>query len=141
MSVTLVSTSDFEPPRTARPAYTFRRETFPGHLDPGQLPDHLAALYRTARALCRSREDAEDPVQDTLVNVLARPRLLRNGNEIAYLRRALKNTHANRHRAALRRPATSPLFDNDAPAAPPTASTPGSSLKPSLTRRPCTETR
>jgi RNA polymerase sigma-70 factor (ECF subfamily) len=50
--------------------------------------------------------------------VLARPRLLRNGNEIAYLRRALKNTNASRHRAALRRPATSQLIDHDAPAAP-----------------------
>lgn len=118
MSVTLVSTSAVEPARTARPAYAFRRETFRAQLDPDRLPGHLAVVYRTARAMCRSREDAEDLVQETLVNVLARPRLLRNGNEIGYLRRALKDTNASRRRAALRRPATSQPIDHDAPAAP-----------------------
>jgi RNA polymerase sigma-70 factor (ECF subfamily) len=118
MSVTLVSTSAFEPPRTARPASALRRETFPARLDPDRLPGHLVVLYCTARGMCRSREDAEDLVQETLVNVLARPRLWRDGSEIGFLRRALQNTNASRHRAALRRPATSPLFDHDAPAAP-----------------------
>jgi RNA polymerase sigma-70 factor (ECF subfamily) len=50
------------------------------------------------------------------VNVLKRPRLLRDGNEIAYLLRALRNTHTNRHRAAARRPATRQLLEDDAPA-------------------------
>jgi RNA polymerase sigma-70 factor, ECF subfamily len=117
MSVTLASTSAFEPPRTARPASAFRRETFPAQLDPDRVPGHVAALYRTARAMCRSREDAEDLFQETLANVLAQPRLLRNGSEIGYLRRALKNTNACRHRTVLRRPATSQLFDHEPPAA------------------------
>ena len=50
------------------------------------------------------------------MNVLKRPPLLRDNNEIAYLLRALRNTHANRYRAAARRPATRQLFEDDAPA-------------------------
>jgi RNA polymerase sigma-70 factor (ECF subfamily) len=88
----------------------------PHALDPNRLPDHIDRLYRAAWALCGSRQDAEDLVQETFVNVLKRPRLLRDDNEIAYLLRALRNTHANRHRAAARRPQTRQLFDDDAPA-------------------------
>ena len=88
----------------------------PRRLDPQRLPDHIDRLYRAAWALCGSREDAEDLVQETFVNVLKRPRLLRDSNEIAYLLRALRNTHANRYRAAARRPATRQLFEDDVPA-------------------------
>ena len=70
-------------------------------LEPGRLGDHLDRLYRAAWALCGSRQDAEDLVQETFVNVLKRPRFLRDGNELGYLLRALRNTHANRYRAAL----------------------------------------
>jgi RNA polymerase sigma-70 factor, ECF subfamily len=87
----------------------------PRLLDPDRLPDHIDLLYRAACALCGSRHDAEDLVQETFVNVLKRPRLLRDGNEIGYLMRALRNTHANRHRAAARRPVTRELFEEDAP--------------------------
>jgi RNA polymerase sigma-70 factor (ECF subfamily) len=83
-------------------------------LDPERLPDHLDRLYSAARALCGSRHEAEDLVQETFVNVLKRPRLLRDNNDIGYLLRALKNTHANRYRAAARRPATRQLFEEDA---------------------------
>lgn len=55
----------------------------------------------------------EDLVQDTFANVLARPRLLRNENEVGYLLRAPRNTHANRHRAAARLPPTVPLHETD----------------------------
>ena len=72
-------------------------------------------LYRAAWALCGSRHDAEDLVQETLVNVLKRPRLLRDDNEIGYLLRALRNTNASRHYAAARRPPTRQLFEDDAP--------------------------
>jgi RNA polymerase sigma-70 factor, ECF subfamily len=88
----------------------------PHALDPNRLPDHIDRLYRAAWALCGSRQDAEDLVQDTFANVLKRPRLLRDNNEISYLLRALRNTHANRHRAAARRPQTRQLFEDDAPA-------------------------
>jgi hypothetical protein len=50
-------------------------------LDPARLGDHLDRLYRAAWALCGSREDAEDLVQDTYTRVLARPRLLRHEDE------------------------------------------------------------
>jgi RNA polymerase sigma-70 factor, ECF subfamily len=84
-------------------------------LDPDRLPDYIDALYRAAWALCGSRHDAEDLVQETLATVLKRPRLLRNDNEIGYLLRALRNTYANRYRTAASRPATRQLFEDDAP--------------------------
>ena len=60
---------------------------------------------RAAWALCGSKHDAEDLVQETFLNVLKRPRLLREGNELGYLMRALRNTYASRYRrAAHRRP-------------------------------------
>lgn len=93
-----------------------RPDVKPQVLDPNRLPDHIDRLYRAAWALCGSRHDAEDLVQETFVNVLKRPRPLRDNNELAYLLRALRNTHANRYRAAGRRPATRQLFEDDAPA-------------------------
>jgi RNA polymerase sigma-70 factor (ECF subfamily) len=84
-------------------------------LDPDQLSSHIDALYRAAWALCGSRHDAEDLVQETFANVLRRPRLIRDDNELGYLLRALRNTYVNRLRAAARRPATRQLFEDDAP--------------------------
>jgi RNA polymerase sigma-70 factor (ECF subfamily) len=84
-------------------------------LDPDRLPDYIDRLYRAAWALCGSRHDAEDLVQETFANVLKRPRLLRDDNEIGYLLRALRNTYADRYRTAARRPATRQLFEDDAP--------------------------
>ncbi len=84
-------------------------------LDPAALSDHIDALYRAARALCRSQHDAEDLVQETFAQVLKRPRLIRDGNELAYLMRAMRNTYVNRYRTASRRPATRELFENDGP--------------------------
>ena len=83
-------------------------------LDPATLPEHTDALYRAAWAMCGSRHDAEDLVQETFLNVLKRPRLLRDDNEIGYLVRALRNTHANRYRTATRRPVTRQLSEDDA---------------------------
>jgi RNA polymerase sigma-70 factor (ECF subfamily) len=73
-------------------------------LNPEHLGDHLDALYRAAWALCGSRHDAEDLVQDTLLNVLKRPRLLRKDNELGYLLRALRNTYSSRYRVIAQRP-------------------------------------
>jgi RNA polymerase sigma-70 factor (ECF subfamily) len=67
-------------------------------LDPARAGDHLDWLYRAAWALCRSREDAEDLVQETYGRVLARPRLLRNEDDLGYLLRALRNTFLNQKR-------------------------------------------
>jgi RNA polymerase sigma-70 factor, ECF subfamily len=61
-------------------------------LDPDGLGDHRVRLYRAARVLCGSHERAEDLVQDTYARVLARPRLLRSDDDLAYLLRVLRNT-------------------------------------------------
>jgi RNA polymerase sigma-70 factor (ECF subfamily) len=73
-------------------------------LRPDALGEHLDRLYRAAWALCGSREDAEDLVQETYARVLARPRLLRNDNELGYLLRVLSNTYLTQRRTASRRP-------------------------------------
>jgi len=78
-------------------------------LDPAQLGDHLDRLYRSAWALCGSREDAEDLVQDTYARVLARPRFLRHEDDLGYLLRVLRNTFLNARRTRARRPQTDPL--------------------------------
>jgi RNA polymerase sigma-70 factor, ECF subfamily len=72
----------------------------PHPLDPARLGDHLDRLYRAAWALCGSREDAEDLVQETYARVLARPRLLRNADDLGYLLRALRNTFLTQQRKA-----------------------------------------
>jgi RNA polymerase sigma-70 factor (ECF subfamily) len=98
-----------------RPIRDSRRRPRPHLLDPDRLPDYTDSLFRAAWALCGSRHDAEDLVQETFVKVLKRPRLLRNDNDIGYLLRALRNTYASRYRTAARRPATRQLFEDDAP--------------------------
>jgi RNA polymerase sigma-70 factor, ECF subfamily len=75
-------------------------------LDPQSLPRHVDRLYRAAWALCGSREDAEDLVQETFARVLARPRLIRGEDELYYLMRALRNTYLTSRRSAARRPVT-----------------------------------
>jgi RNA polymerase sigma-70 factor, ECF subfamily len=92
--------ADAPPPRrSARP------RTTPEHvLDPQALGDHFDRLFRVAWALCGSREDAEDLVQGTYARVLARPRVVRNGDDLGYLLRAVRNTFISQRRAATRRP-------------------------------------
>lgn len=80
-------------------------------LEPTALPDHIDALYRAACAICGSRHDAEDLVQETFVRVLKRPRFIRRDHELGYLLRALRNTYYSWHRAAARRPATVALVE------------------------------
>lgn len=80
-------------------------------LDPQALGDHLDRLYRAAKALCGSREEADDLVQETFVRVLRRPRTLTADNETAYLLRALRNTFLSTRRTASRRPRTDPHPD------------------------------
>ncbi len=80
-------------------------------LDPNHLGDHIDRLYRAAWALCGSREDAEDLVQDTYARILQKPRMLRSDEDLGYLLRVLRNTHFSRLRAAGRRPRPDPLPD------------------------------
>jgi RNA polymerase sigma-70 factor, ECF subfamily len=75
-------------------------------LDPQSLTKHVDRLYRAAWALCGSREDAEDLVQETFARVLARTRLLSGDDELYYLMRVLRNTFLTSRRTASRRPVT-----------------------------------
>jgi RNA polymerase sigma-70 factor (ECF subfamily) len=75
-------------------------------LDPQSLPQHVDRLYRAAWALCGSREDAEDLVQETFARVLTRPRVLSGEDELYYLMRVLRNTFLTSRRTASRRPIT-----------------------------------
>ena len=83
----------------------------PRKLDPNRVVDHLPQLYRAARAWTRSRDEAEELVQDTVARVLSRPRFLRGDEEVGYLLRALRNTLISQRRAEGRRPQTAPLVD------------------------------
>jgi RNA polymerase sigma-70 factor, ECF subfamily len=99
-----------------RRAAAVRRLSGPGmkRLDPDALVAHLAHMLGAARALCGSRESAEDLVQDTVAQVLSRPRLLRGEDERAYLMQALRNTFLSSRRTATRRPrVTTTLEDLD----------------------------
>ena len=80
-------------------------------LDPARLGDHVDRLYRAAWALCGSREEAEDLVQETYARLLARPRLLRKEDDLGYLLRALRNTFLNQKRTESRRLRPGPLPD------------------------------
>ena len=75
-------------------------------LDPHSLTQHVDRLYRAAWALCGSREDAEDLVQETFARVLSRPRVLRGDDDLYYLMRVLRNTFLTGLRSASRRPVT-----------------------------------
>src|ERR1700754_4070988 len=84
----------------------------PDHqLDPHALGDHIDQLYRAARALCGSHEEAEDLVQETFARVLRRPRTLRAASDITYLLQALRHTFLSARRTASRRPRTEPWSD------------------------------
>ena len=78
-------------------------------LDAAKLGDHLDRLYRAAWALCGSRQEAEDLVQETYARVLARPRLLRNKDDLGYLLQALRNTFLTQKRTERRRLRPDPL--------------------------------
>jgi RNA polymerase sigma-70 factor, ECF subfamily len=86
-------------------------------LDPKSLGLHLDALYRAAWAMCGSREDAEDLVQETFARVLARPRVV-HGDERGYLMRALRNTFYSKLRTDSRRPQTAATLDDVQPSDP-----------------------
>jgi RNA polymerase sigma-70 factor (ECF subfamily) len=96
--VTAIDVAIIGPPA---PACSARRQ-----LDPEALGDHIDRLYRAARALCGSREESEDLVQETFARVLRKPRMLRSEDDLGYLLRVLRNTFLSARRAASRRPQT-----------------------------------
>jgi RNA polymerase sigma-70 factor, ECF subfamily len=69
-----------------------------------RLPEHFDRLYRAAYGLCRTREDAEDLVQETYERVLRRPRFLRQGHDLAYLIRVMRNIWISDYRTRARGP-------------------------------------
>jgi RNA polymerase sigma-70 factor, ECF subfamily len=130
-----MSAADHALPRAAGVSVPARR------LDPDHLGDHIDRLYRAAWALCGSREDAEDLVQDSYARVLQKPRLLRSEEDLGYLLRVLRNTYFSRLRAAARRPRADPLPEDldrvDDPLAPaPEAALPSSELYALIATRP-----
>ena len=98
-------------------------------LDPARLGDHIDRLYRAAWALSGSREDAEDLVQETYARVLAKPRLLRNEDDLGYLLRALRNTFFSRLKTERRRLRPGPLPDQLDAVADPHARAPEAALE------------
>jgi RNA polymerase sigma-70 factor, ECF subfamily len=58
-------------------------------LEPASLAQHRPRLLRAAYAMCGSREDAEDLVQETFERVLRRPRFIQRDRDVAYLLRVL----------------------------------------------------
>jgi RNA polymerase sigma-70 factor (ECF subfamily) len=85
----------------------------PHELLPEALPVHIDSLRRAARNMTRTREDAEDLVQDTLLKVLAKPRSVGPGGPGPYLHQALRNTHVSSLRTRDRRPVFAPLEPED----------------------------
>jgi RNA polymerase sigma-70 factor, ECF subfamily len=81
-------------------------------LDRNGLGDHIDRLYRAAWAMCGSREEAEDLVQETFVRVMSRPRLLHSDDDLGYLLQALRNTFLTARRTARRRPAGDPFDEH-----------------------------
>ena len=75
----------------------------------------IPALRRYARALTRDRDAADDLVQDTLVRALRSEHLFHGGDVRSWLYTILTNLNRNRLRSLARRPALSPIEDNDAP--------------------------
>jgi RNA polymerase sigma-70 factor, ECF subfamily len=91
-------------------------------LDPAALGDHVDRLYRAAWALCGSREDAEDLVQETYAKVLAKPRFLRRDDDLGYLLRVLHNVFVSGLRSRRARPSTVELTEERREAADPRGS-------------------
>ena len=82
-------------------------------LNPAALGDHLDRLYRAAVGLCGSHADAEDLVQETYLQVLRKPRLLRSDDDLGYLLRVLRNTFYSRYRSEARRPRPTELTEHE----------------------------
>jgi RNA polymerase sigma-70 factor (ECF subfamily) len=98
-------------------------------LDPQSLAKHVDRLYRAAWALCGSREDAEDLVQETFARVLSRPRLIHGDDEVYYLMRVLRNTFLTGLRTASRRPVTVATLEDVVTADPRPMGRPDSALE------------
>jgi RNA polymerase sigma-70 factor (ECF subfamily) len=93
------------------------------------LGDHVDRLYRAAWALCGSREDAEDLVQETFARVLAKRRTISTDDPLPYLLRVLRNTFISSLRTRGRRPQTAPLEDDEPRALAPASASPAAAVE------------
>ena len=90
-------------------------------LEPARLGDHLDRLYRAAWALCGSREDAEDLVQETYTRAFNAAAQFTPGTNLkAWLFRILRNTFVSHYRRERHNPVTGGL-DTVTPSLPPAA--------------------
>ena len=81
-------------------------------LEPASLAAYRPRLLRAAYAMCGSRDDAEDLVQETFERVLRRPRFVQRDRDLAYLHRVLRHAYgAHAGTAARRRTAPAPPED------------------------------
>ena len=79
-------------------------------LNPERLGDHFDRLYRAAWALCGSREDAEDLVQETYARAFRTWKSYTPGTNLrAWLLRILTNLNIDRGRRNQRAPQTTAL--------------------------------
>jgi RNA polymerase sigma-70 factor, ECF subfamily len=96
---------------------------------PEVLADHLDRLYRAAWAMCGSREDAEDLVQETYARVLSKQRVIGSDEDaLPYLLSVLRNTFVSSLRTKSRRPKTAPIEDSEARLAAPASASPVEAL-------------
>ncbi len=79
------------------------REDLSERLEPARLAGHQVRLLRAAYAMCGTREDAEDLVQETFERVLRRPRFVERDRDLAYLLRVLRRAWSEQARTAARR--------------------------------------
>ena len=68
-------------------------------------------------------------MQETFAKVLSKPRFLRNDDDLGYLLRVLRNTFVSRHRAAMRRPQSTPMPEELEPVDPSSATRPDSAVE------------
>jgi RNA polymerase sigma-70 factor (ECF subfamily) len=104
-------------PRSARRARSRARRAgaadaapAPRVLDGAALEPHLDRLYRAALAMCGSRTDAEDLVQEVCLRALVKPRVIRGADDLPYLLQMLRNVFYNqcRTQASHRTPPVEP---------------------------------
>jgi RNA polymerase sigma-70 factor (ECF subfamily) len=83
-----------------RPRRTSSARPAPGPRQPdaARAGDHLNRLYRAARALTRSAQDADDLVRETYARVLSRPRTVQAENDLGHFVTALRHTFSDGRR-------------------------------------------
>jgi RNA polymerase sigma-70 factor (ECF subfamily) len=92
------------------------------------LGDHLDRLYRAAWAMCGSREDAEDLVQETYARVLAKQRIIDTDDALPYLLVVLRNVFLSSLRKRDRRPRTTSFEDAEQRLPAPASGSPAAAL-------------